>query len=323
MVTPVPFSQNSRYTQIAMAVKPEGMIADLVCPRIAVESDKFIYTRLDHADLFSIPDASVGRKSEPTQVEFGSTDVTDSINDYGLDDFVPNRDIKAAASSGGNFDPLATAVEGTSILLSLAREKRVADLYFNLASYDASLRTTLSGTSQWSDYTNSTPISAIIAQLDAMLVRPNMAVFGRATWRYLRSHPETVAMALNKGGTIAGGTAAKGILTIQQVAELLELDNIYVGESFFNAAKKGQTAAYDRLWGKHASFLRIDRNVRSVRGMAMPTFAFTAQWGNIFSGTIPEAKVGLDGGQIVRVGEYVKELISFSEAGCHFHNAVA
>lgn len=318
-----PFSASPRYTQIAMAVKPDGMIADIVCPRIPVESDKFIYTRLDHEDLFTIPDTEVGRKSEPNRVEFGATDITDKVNDHGLDDFVPNRDIQSAAASGGNYDPLATAVEGTSILVSLAREKRVADLYFDLATYDASLRTTLSGTDQWSDYTNSEPVSAIIDMFDNMLVRPNIGVLGRQSWRYLRSHPETVAMALNKGMQIAGGTAAKGILTIQQVAELLELDSIQVGESFVNTAKKGQTANYGRLWGKHASFLRIDRNVRAVRGMAMPTFAFTAQWQNMFSGTIPEAKVGLAGGQIVRVGEYVKELISFQQAGCHFHNAVA
>lgn len=323
MATPVPFSQNARYTQIAMAVKPEGMIADIVCPRIPVDSDKFVYTKLDHEDLFQIPDTAVGRKSEPNQVEFGATDVTDSVNDYGLDDFVPNRDINAAAASGGNFDPLANAVEGTAILVDLAREKRVADLYFDLASYDASLRTTLSGTSQWSDHTNSTPVSAILDMFDSMLVRPNIGVFGRPTWKQLRSHPETVAMALNKGMQISGGSTAKGILTIQQVAELLELDNILVGESFFNAANKGQAVNYQRLWGKHASFLRIDRNVRSVQGIAMPTYAFTAQWRTRFSGTIPDAKKGLEGGQIVRVGEYLKELISFSQAGCHFHDAVA
>ena len=323
MTQAVPFSQSARYTQIAMAIKPEGMIADDVCPRIDVPSDKFIYTRLDHEDLFQQVDTSVGRKSEPNQVEFGATDVTDSINDYALDDFVPMRDIKAAASSGGNYDPQAVAVEGTTILLLTSREKRVANTIFSLASYDAALRTTLSGTDQWSDATNSDPWNQIQDMFQDMLVRPNIGVFNRKSWRYLRSHPSIVAMALNRGVTPAGGNTAAGSLSKQQVAELFELNDIFVGESLFNSARKGQTAAFTGLWGNHAAFLRIDKNVRSVQSMAMPTFAFTAQWGTRFSGTIPDAKTGIEGGNIVRVGEYVKELISCPQAGCFFQNAVS
>jgi hypothetical protein len=120
-----------------------------------------------------------------------------------------------------------------------------------------------------------------------------------------------------------GGLTATGVASKQAVADLLELDAIHVGESFYNSAKKGQAASYARLWGKHASFLRIDRNVRTVRGMAMPTFAFTAQWQNRFAGTITDPKRGIRGGTTVRVGEQLKELVSFTEAGCHFHDAVA
>jgi hypothetical protein len=306
MSNPTVFETVPRLTQIAMAVKPEGMIADIVCPRIAVGSDKFIYSKISMDDFFTIPDTAIGRKSEANEVEFGASNITDSVNDYALDDFVPNRDIKAAADAGANFDPLAQATEGTSILLSMGREQRVA---------------TLSGTDQWS-HASSTPITQMLAAFDAMLIRPNIGVMGRATWRYLRSHPETVAMALNRGG-VSGGTAAKGILSIRQVADLLELDDIHIGEAFYNSAKKGQTASFAQLWGKHASFLRIDQNVTSVQGNAQPTFAFTAEWQQRFTGTRPDGGRGIHGGQSVRVGEQLKELISWQQAGYHFHNAVA
>ncbi|REM27293.1 phage capsid protein, partial [Mycobacterium tuberculosis] len=84
----------------------------------------------------------------PNTVEFGGTDVTDSTEDYGLDDPVPNKDIKNA--QGTNYDPRDAAAERTALLVRMAREKRVADLYFALGTYAASLRTTLAGTSQWS-----------------------------------------------------------------------------------------------------------------------------------------------------------------------------
>lgn len=317
-----PFQVQPRLTQIAMAVKPEMMIADMVCPRVPVMAESFIYSKLQHADLFTIPDTKVGRTSFPNTVEFGAVDVPESTQDHGLDDFVPQKDLDTARDHQANFDPLAVATEGLTILIELAREKRVADLYFTLATYASTLRTTLSGTSQWSDYTNSDPYTAIVAALDAMLVRPNIAVFGRSVWSKLRTHPKIVAAALARGG-VGASLASAGVLGKEAVADLLELDMIEVGESFFNSAKLGQTPTFARLWGKHAAFLRIDRNVRAARGMSMPTFAMTAQYGTRIAATIQEPKRGLKGGQTVRVGEQIKEFVTFQEGGFFFQDAVA
>lgn len=318
-----PFDTQPRLTQIAMAVKPQGMIADLVCPRVPVDGEKFVYTKLEHSDLFAIQDTKVGRSSEPNQVEFGATDVTDKVEDHGLDDFVPTRDKAVADAQNTNLDPFAVATEGTSILVELAREKRVADLYFGLNTYAATLRATLSGTSQWSDYANSDPYTAIMDALDGMLVRPNIATFGRKTFTRLRSHPKVVAAVLNNGGQVAGGQGASGSVTRQALADLLELEAIHVGEAFYNSAKKGQATSMARLWGNHAAFLRIDKSVRSTQGFVLPTFAMTAEWGKRFVATIPEPKRGLKGGTTVRVGEQVKEIVTFQEGGYFFQNAVA
>ncbi len=314
-----PFQVQPRLTQIAMAVKPMGMIADLVCPRIPVDSEKFYYTKMTTEEMFQIQDVKVGRTSAPNQVEFGATDVLDSTEDYGLDDPVPNKDIKNA--EGTNVDPLGRAAEGTSILMDLAREKRVADLYFGLNTYTPALRTTLSGTSQWNDYANSDPLSAILGMYDNMLVRPNVGILGRAVYTRLRMHPKVVAAVLGNSGTGAAVSASGAVVT-RALADLLELDELYIGEAFAASNKKGQASAYGRLWGKHAAFMRIDKNVRNTRG-ALPTFGFTAQWGSKVGGTIFDPKIGLDGGQIVRVGEHVKELVSFQEVGAFFQNAVA
>lgn len=314
-----PFVVQPRLTQIAMAIKPERMIADLVCPRIPVEAEKFIYSKMITSEMFTIPDTKVGRSSEPNQVEFGAVDVTDSTEDEALDDFVPQKDIDN--SVGTNFDPLAIAVEATSLLLDLRREQRVASLYFTKANYGSNAAT-LSGNSQWSDQTNSDPYQAIMGAFDSMLIRPNIAVLGRLTATKLRTHPKIVA-GVAASSSVGVATGAAGSVPLRALADYLELDEIYVGEPFYNSAAKGQTMTAARLWGKHAAFLRIDRNIRSVRGMAMPTFAFTAQFGTRFAGTILDQKRGIKGGQIVRVGEQVKELISFADAGYMFENAVA
>lgn len=313
-----PFTVQPRLTQIAMAVKPQGMVADLVCPRVPVEAEKFIYTKMTTDEAFTIPNTRVGRTSEPNTVEFGGVDVTDSTEDYGLDDIVPNKDVKNA--QGTNYDPMAAATERTALLVELAREQRVASLYFDAATYASTLRSTLSGASQWSDPA-SDPVTAILTMFDSMLVRPNIGVLGQAVWTKLRMHPKVVAAVLGASGTGASEKAA-GVLARRAVAELLELDDIVVGQAFYNGSKKGQAATYSRLWGKHAAFLRIERSVRDPRG-ALPTFAFTAQWGERIGATLAEPKVGLEGSTRVRVGERIKELVAFQQAGCFFQNAVA
>ena len=319
--TTAPFAVQPRLTQIAMAIKPEGMIADLVCPRVPVEGEKFIYTKFTTEETFTIPDTKVGRKSEPTQVEFGGVDVTDSTEDHGLDDVVPNKDIENAKNANANFDPLEMAAENTAILVELAREKRVADLLFTLGTYHSSLRQTLSGTSQWSDYTNSDPISAILAAIDLMLVRPTDIVFGQLAWTKFRRHPKVVAEVLNKTGGL-GGVTASGTATREGVAAVLELKQVHVGESFSNTAKPGQTATYSRLWGKHCALLKLERNIRTARS-PLPTFCLTAEWGTRVASTIDAPRIGLHGSQIVRVGEQVKELVTFQEAGYFFQNVAA
>lgn len=317
----VAFDSQARLTQIAMAVKPKGLIADIICPRVQVDGEKFIYSKLNQADLFTIPDTNIGRSSEANQVEFGAIDVTDSTTDQGLSDFVPTKDELVAAAQGANIDPMAVAVEGTSMLVELAREKRVADLYTNLNTYSAALRTTLSGTSQWSDYANSDPYSAILGSIDEMLIRPNMACMNRKVYRFLRSHPKIVAAVLNNGGQVAGGTGAAGWVSRQALADLLELDQIVVGEAFYNSAKKGQAFASARLWGNHAAFLRIDPNVRAARGFTLPTFAMTAQFGTREVRAVDEPKKGVRGGTTLIVAEQVKEIITFQDAGFLFQNA--
>jgi len=204
--------------------------------------------------------------------------------------------------------------------VALAREKRVADLFTTLGTYSAGLRATLSDTSQWSDYANSDPINAILTMFDAMLVRPNVGWMGQAVWTKLRMHPKVVAAVLNNSNGL-GGAAAAGVIARRAVVDLLELEDIHVGQPFSNTAKKGQAASYGRLWGKHAGFARIDPNVRDARA-SMPTFSFTAQWGDRIAGTISDPNIGIDGGQKVRVGEHLKELVSFQDAGCFFQNAV-
>jgi hypothetical protein len=316
-----PFPIDPVQTGITLAYSNRQYIADFVLPRVPVGGREFEYKQIGRDQMFTVPSSLVGRKGQPNEVEFGGTETPASVRDYGLDDVVPNDDIDAARNVPG-WDPIGLANMGLTELLALDREKRTSDLVFGLNTYPSANRTTLSGTSQWSDYTNSDPYSAIQTALDGMLIRPNIGVIGRLAWSKLRVHPKiTAALAPSSNGNSATANAAGAPASTQAVAELLELEQIYVGEGWVNTAKPGQPATMTRLWGKHMAFLH-QNPAASIRGNAI-TFGMTAQYGTRVAGSIPAPEIGLRGALRLRVGESVNEIITASDVGYFFQSIVA
>jgi hypothetical protein len=317
-----PFVVQPRLSAIALAYRNVRFIADSVLPRVFVDSPTFKYSTFTKEDAFTVPDTKVGPKSRVNEIDWTATESTAQTQDYALEDAVPYFDVQAAQAArtqGGvnPIDPEARSTELITDLISLDRENRVAALVFNLASYATANKTTLAGVTQWSD-TTSDPVTAILTAFDGMLTRPNIGVFGRAVYTKLRMHPKVTAAVFSQGGNAAQG----GVVSRQAIADLLELDQVLVGESFLNTAKKGQTATYGQVWGKHAAFLYQNPQVQGPQGGI--TFGVTAQWGQRIAGTIgSDSSIGMRGGTRVRVGEAVKELVLASDAGYFFQNAVA
>lgn len=305
-----PFPIQPDLTGIAIAYRNGRLIADDVLPRVPVNVQDFKYLKYALADGFTIPDTKVGRRGKPNEVEFSAVELSASTSDYGLDDPVPQSDIDHAPI---NYDPLGRATESTTDLILLDRESRAATLVFDSNQYAAANKSTLSGTSQWSDFTNSDPIAAILSAMDSMIMRPNAMVIGQAVYTKLRTHPKVVQ-------AFYGNAATAGVVPRSFVAQLLELQDVYVGEGWLNSAKKGQTTSLARVWGKHCVLYYRNLQADTRRGMA---FGYTAQWGDRIAGTIPDSSIGLRGGQRVRVGESVKEIISANDLGYMFINAVA
>lgn len=316
----VPFAVNPELTAIAVGYSntDDQLIADEVMPRVGT-AETFKWTEYDTAQAFTVPDTKVGRKSEPNSVTFTGKDHESTVEDFGLDDFVPQRDMDVfsampkPAGGSGPVSPEALATMMLSNLIQLAREVRVAGTVFNAANYEAGLQDTLSGSDLWSDYANSDPLSAILHALDEPLVRPNVAVFSQPVWTVLRMHPKVLA-------AVYRNDMKAGTVTRQQLQEVLEVDRILVGSSRVNTSRKGQAANYQRTWGKHAALIHVSKGKAELM---QPVWGWTAQFGSKFAGTIAEPKKGLRGGNTIRVGEQVKELVTAKGAGYFFQNVIA
>lgn len=304
-----PFPVDPALTAITIAYRNMSLIADDVLPRVPVGLSAFKWWKYDIAERFTVPSTLVGRKSQPNQVEFPASEETDSTNDYGLDSPVPQDDINNAPK---NYDPLGHATEATTDLILLDREVRAANLVFGAANYNADNRVILAGNDQWS-HADSTPINAITDALDSLIMRPNIAIWGRATATALRRHP-SVVRAYN------GSTGSDGMVPLAFLKDLFELEDILVGSGWVNVAKPGKQAQLVRAWGSHAAFIYRNKLATTRGGI---TWGMTAQFGNRVSGSIPDPDMGLRGGQRVRVGESVKELVVAKDVGYFFQNAVA
>lgn len=306
-----PFPIDPKLTAVAIAYRnPDiALIADEVLPETPT-AQEFKHLVYDLANGFTVPDAKVARKSMPNEVEFTATEVQGKCEDYGLDDVVPNEDIQA---DNQGVDPLGTAVMFLTNLVNLAREQRVANLVFLQGTYPAANRALLAGVTQWSDTVNSDPVVAIGDALDVPVMRPNIGVLGQVTWTKLRRHPKIVQAIRNTN-------QGAGMVSRQEFADFFELQQLLIGSSFVNTAKKGQAVVTARVWGKHAAFIYRDRAAGPQAGV---TFGYQAKFGDKISGTLDEPKIGLAGSQRVRVGERKKEVIAAADLAYFFENAVA
>lgn len=307
-----PFPVDPVLTGIAIAYKNRPCIADNVLPRVPVSKSEFKWYKFDFTEEITLPDTRVGRRTPPSQVEFGAKEESGMTVDYGLDDSIPQRDIDNAPKG---IDPRRQAVESITKLIVLDREVRVANMVTNLNNYPSGQRATLSGTSQFSDYTNSDPLTVLMQALDLPIMRPNIMVVGQSAWTVLRMHPKLVA-------AINGNNSTAGVVTREDLARKLEIEEILVGAALVNNARRGQAPSIAKAWGKDIA-LHYRERLSTVSESAV-TYGFTAQNGDRVAGAWPDKDAGgLKGGVRVRSGEEVAEVICASDCGYLFKNAVA
>lgn len=300
-----PFPIVPYLTSIAIGYRNRRLIADQVLPRVTVGAQEFKYFKLAVENGFTIPNTRVGRTSQPNKVEFTADEVTDSTRDWGLEDPIPQADVDNARNNPALGDPEGRSTEYLSNLIALDREVRVAGKVFDPNNYGAANKDTLEDEEQFSDFTNSDPIGVIQAALDSMIMRATTMVMGRVVASTLVRHPKIVK-AFN-------GTAGdSGIVPLEFLGRLFELDQVLVGEGWVNTAKKGQAPNLQRVWGNALSLLFQDPLATTQNGT---TFGFSAQWGTRIAGSIPDSDIGLRGGVRVRVGESLCEVITAADLG--------
>lgn len=311
---PAPFPQSPELTAILIAYKNMSFIANDVLPYVPVATESFKWTSYSEEGFLDLTDDRAGRTGALNSVQVQGVERSASVVDRGLKEPVPQRDIMAAESNPA-INPEGMATMRIATYMANNREKRVADLVFSGASYNAANQLVLAGNAQWSDYVNSDPVDAILAGIDAMYMPATDLVFGQDVFTKLRQHPRIAKAVLGNAGDKTAATRA-------QLAELFGVQRVHVGSARGVTSKPGQAPVLTRLWGKHAAALYIDPAADTNNGVS---FGFTARWGAPLAGSNAKAPgdMGLRGGVEVYAGESVIELAVANRAGFFWQNAIA
>lgn len=296
-----------------------GYIADQVAPRMRVDSSLFRYPVYSIADAFTVYDNQVDRLGRLNEILESATETTGATLDYGLLEKIPYRDEAMARAASLPFTLKARAVRNVIDKNQLNREIRVASLAMTIGNYSAGYSNDLSAGTKWSDFANSDPVEAIMAAQAGMIMPGNVGVTSRNVMNVLRRHSK-ISVAL-------GGSANSGrVASEQEVATVLGLDRIIVGNTLKQTSKRGQALTTGNIWPD--SFAIHYQGPLGADNMMMdaqsPNFLTTFQFGDIVSGenAYRPGEMGLWGGVGVFTGESVVEKQVAPFAGYLFNSVL-
>ncbi|MBN9528224.1 MAG: hypothetical protein J0H82_18595 [Alphaproteobacteria bacterium] len=221
-------------TQLAIGYSNADYVSEVLMPIATVEKEggKIPKFGKEAFRLYNTERALRTRSNRISPDGVGSIDVV--LDEHDLEYPIDYREDAESA-----FPLQANATHVTTEGIQLRREKMVADIAQNPASYAASNKVVLSGASRFTD-PSSDPIAVIEAGKEAVRARigrkPNTAIIGASSYSVLKNHGKLLDRIKY---------AAKGVVTIDLMRELFEIKNIAVG----NAVYADDQDVFKDIWG--------------------------------------------------------------------------
>jgi Phage major capsid protein E len=291
-------------TNIAVEFAPEGYIANEVSPPVPVKLEDGTFWVYDKSK-FSTPDAMRAPRTMYRRIDWEATRDNYHAEEYGLETVIDQRERNNSALPL-DLDETSTEVLVTNLLNN--RERRVANLV--LATANVPQNVTLAGADQWSDAAGGDPIGVGLTAFDTMRgltgVLPDSVVMGYSVWTKLQQNPK-VRAELSEGEQIS----------LERLARLWGVKNIYVGKVLVGTNKKGQTVTLGDVWGKHVLFFHKGQGRPALR---RPAFSYQMRVQDLKTVRYHEDKINSD---VIRVNEISGEKIVSSQLGYLIRNAVA
>lgn len=300
-------------TNVSVAYQNPAFAADVIVPPVPVrkQSDKYYIYDPERERFRSTSDhRAPGAKTN--EIDFGLSTDNYFCDDHALASAVPDEE-------RANADPvLQPAIDRTEFLTEkIALNKEIA-LASRIITGSDIPGESLSGTSQWSDYDDSDPVSVVEAKKgaiqEAVQEIPNTLVLPYQVFQKVRLHPKVTERMKYTG---------LGIASPKELAELFDVDQVLVPRALKNTAARGQTASLDYVWGKNAFLCYIPPRPGLMRVSLGYTFVWTMAPGNIQGYVVETWRDDSRKSDMVRVQRYYDQKITAPGACYLWKDAVA
>lgn len=199
------------------------------------------------------------------RVQFGYSGAPYSLASFSLEGLVP-FELQQDANAVPGIDLGRIAVVKTQNIIELGNEVAAASIATNAASYASSNKTTLSGTSQWSDHTSgvSKPSDDIQNAIDAVRsscgLRANTVVLGPKVWSAVKQHPAIIDRIKYTG---------RDSVTLDMLATLWDVKQVVVGDALYEDASGNLVD----VWGKYIVVAYTE--LGSLLDAGLPSYGYT------------------------------------------------
>lgn len=199
------------------------------------------------------------------RVTFGYSGAAYALAQQALEGAVPFEHMQEANAVPG-IDLGRIAVIKVQNIIQLGVEIAAAAIATTAGSYQAANKTTLSGTSQWSDQTSgvSNPSKDIQTAIEAVRAavgkRPNTVVLGPKVWAALKTHPLIIDRIKYTG---------RDSITLDMLAALWDVKRVVVGDAIYEDA----SGALVDVWGKYVVVAYTEMG--SLADAGLPSYGYT------------------------------------------------
>lgn len=254
-------------SNLLIAYRPEGSIADRVFPIVPVGKQSDMYYEFQQADFWRIPDTKRAPLTAAKRVDFNVSTGTFFAKNFALATGI-------ALEDSVNADEVLRLRETKALflrdLITLDWENRLATLVINTSN----VGTFATVGSTWNDRTNANPIdnidTAIERVRDVTGTKPNRCVFGWKAWKDFRRNSNVRQLVF----PAAAGGAGPGLVTLQHAAAIFDFDEVHVGGAMKNTAAENLAMSLADIWGSHVLvYYAPPRPSREV-----PSYGYSFRW---------------------------------------------
>lgn len=300
-MTTLTYHADPMLTGLSLAYTNNEYIADKIFKRVPVNTESFKYKKYKKSLNLQLPDTRVGETGEPNEVKFEHEKLTASVEGHSLIERIPETSKQEAQAENETLMISATNFL-TNVFLG-AREKRLADLLQDTGNYGGNYKSLTSG--EKFTNANSDAFGIVDDACQKTWFKPNVIIGGRTAINALRRNPYVVKAANRNSGD-------SGKATLQDLKDLFEVDNIYVGNSVANLAKLGQSANFVNTWGNDIILAYINPSANINYDV---TFGITAEVGKREISTAFDGEKGVRGVHCVKIAEQLKDVIIAPDCG--------